>query len=107
MTMAVAVAAQDEHDMDQQRERMVERQIERRGIENPRVLQALREVKRHLFVPPDEVSEAYEDHPLPIGHGQTISQPYIVALMTESIDPRASDRVLEIGTGSGYQAAVL
>lgn len=107
MTMALSVAAQDEHDMDEQRERMVDRQIERRGIENPRVLQALRDVKRHLFVPPDEVSEAYEDHPLPIGHGQTISQPYIVALMTESIDPRASDRVLEIGTGSGYQAAVL
>ncbi len=93
--------------MNDQRERMVDRQIERRGIENVRVLQALRDVKRHLFVPPEEISEAYEDHPLPIGHGQTISQPYIVALMTESIDPKHSDRVLEIGTGSGYQAAVL
>jgi len=93
--------------MDDQRERMIDRQIEHRGINDPRVLQALRDVKRHLFVPPDEITSAYEDHPLPIGHGQTISQPYIVALMTESIEPKASDRVLEIGTGSGYQAAVL
>ncbi|MCI0451960.1 MAG: protein-L-isoaspartate O-methyltransferase, partial [Candidatus Latescibacteria bacterium] len=93
--------------MTERREHMVDRQIERRGIENERVLQALRDVKRHLFVPPEEVAQAYEDHPLPIGHGQTISQPYIVALMTESIDPKETDRVLEIGTGSGYQAAVL
>jgi protein-L-isoaspartate(D-aspartate) O-methyltransferase len=105
--MAVVAGAQDEEDMNDQRERMVDRQIEKRGIENPRVLQALRDVKRHLFVPPDEVASAYEDHPLPIGSGQTISQPYIVALMTESIDPHPTDRVLEIGTGSGYQAAVL
>ncbi len=107
LVFAGNVAAQSEQEMNDQRERMVDRQIEKRGIENPRVLQALRDVKRHLFVPPDEVSEAYEDHPLPIGHGQTISQPYIVALMTESIDPQPTDRVLEIGTGSGYQAAVL
>jgi protein-L-isoaspartate(D-aspartate) O-methyltransferase len=86
---------------------MVQQQIERRGIEDPRVLQALRDVKRHLFVPEEERDSAYEDHPLPIGHGQTISQPYIVALMTETIEPKATDRVLEIGTGSGYQAAVL
>lgn len=99
--------AQTEKEMTDQRERMVDRQIERRGIENPRVLQALRDVKRHLFVEPEDVTSAYEDHPLPIGHGQTISQPYIVALMTEVIDPQPRDRVLEIGTGSGYQAAVL
>lgn len=105
--IAAVAGAQGEQDMNDQRERMVDRQIEKRGIENPRVLQALRDVKRHLFVPPGEVSEAYEDHPLPIGSGQTISQPYIVALMTESIDPQPTDRVLEVGTGSGYQAAVL
>jgi protein-L-isoaspartate(D-aspartate) O-methyltransferase len=104
---AVVAGAQSEQDMTEQRERMVDRQIERRGIENERVLQALRDVKRHLFVPPEEIAQAYEDHPLPIGYGQTISQPYIVALMTESIEPKANDRVLEIGTGSGYQAAVL
>ncbi len=104
---AGVAGAQSEQDMTEQRERMVDRQIERRGIENERVLQAMRDVKRHLFVPPDEISQAYEDHPLPIGHGQTISQPYIVALMTASVDPQANDRVLEIGTGSGYQAAVL
>ena len=99
--------AQTEQEMTEQRDRMVDRQIEKRGIENPRVLQALRDVKRHLFVPPEDVTSAYDDHPLPIGHGQTISQPYIVALMTETIDPQPSDNVLEIGTGSGYQAAVL
>ena len=99
--------AQTEKEMTEQRDRMVDRQIEKRGIENPRVLQALRDVKRHLFVEPEDISSAYDDHPLPIGHGQTISQPYIVALMTESIDPQPPDRVLEIGTGSGYQAAVL
>ncbi len=93
--------------MTEQRDRMVDRQIEKRGIENARVLQALRDVKRHLFVPPEDVTSAYDDHPLPIGHGQTISQPYIVALMTETIDPQPSDHVLEIGTGSVYQAAVL
>ncbi len=106
-TWACGAGAQSEEDMTERREHMVDRQIERRGIENERVLQALRDVKRHLFVPPEEVAQAYEDHPLPIGHGQTISQPYIVALMTESIDPKETDRVLEIGTGSGYQAAVL
>ena len=105
---AVSLAgAQTEREMTEQRDRMVDRQIEKRGIENARVLQALRDVKRHLFVAPEDVTSAYEDHPLPIGHGQTISQPYIVALMTETIDPQPGDRVLEIGTGSGYQAAVL
>jgi protein-L-isoaspartate(D-aspartate) O-methyltransferase len=102
-----AGAAPPEDDMSEERRDMVERQIEKRGIENPRVLQALRDVKRHLFVPTAERVNAYEDHPLPIGHGQTISQPYIVALMTETIAPKPGDRVLEIGTGSGYQAAVL
>ncbi|MFZ5929036.1 MAG: protein-L-isoaspartate(D-aspartate) O-methyltransferase [Acidobacteriota bacterium] len=89
------------------RERMVREQIERRGVRHPGVLKAMREVERHLFVPESLRRSAYEDHPLPIGHGQTISQPYIVAAMTEMLDPRPADRVLEIGTGSGYQAAVL
>lgn len=89
------------------REQMVREQIERRGIRNPAVLQAMRDVPRHLFVPEAMRRSAYEDHPLPIGHGQTISQPYIVAAMTEMLDPKPSDRVLEIGTGSGYQAAIL
>lgn len=89
--------------------RMVRQQLEGPGrdITNRRVLTAMSEVPRHEFVPPEQRAEAYADHPLPIGHGQTISQPYIVALMTQALDPRASDRVLEIGTGSGYQAAVL
>ena len=86
---------------------MVREQIENRGIKDPRVLAAMREVPRHLFVPQDLRSKAYTDRPLPIGDGQTISQPYIVALMTEVLSLNASSRVLEIGTGSGYQAAVL
>src|SRR6266851_2037864 len=89
------------------RERMVREQIEARGVSNPRVLQALRSVPRDEFVPPELSSQAYDDRPLPIGSGQTISQPYIVALMTQLLEPRKEDRVLEIGTGSGYQAAVL
>ncbi len=89
------------------RARMVERQIAGRGIKNPRVLAALRKVERHRFVPERYRSRAYDDTPLPIGEGQTISQPYIVAYMTEALDPKPSDRVLEIGTGSGYQAAIL
>jgi len=90
-----------------ERERMVERQMRRRGIENPRVLAAMRCVPRHRFVPVAAQAEAYADRPLPIGHGQTISQPYIVAVMTELAEPEPDDRCLEIGTGSGYQAAVL
>ncbi|RME67961.1 MAG: protein-L-isoaspartate(D-aspartate) O-methyltransferase [Verrucomicrobia bacterium] len=86
---------------------MVEHQIAARGIRDPRVLEAMRRVPRHAFVPPDVQNLAYEDHPLPIGHGQTISQPYIVALMTELAEVGPGSRVLEIGTGSGYQAAVL
>lgn len=88
---------------------MVERQLRGfgRGIRNERVLAAMGRVPRHEFVPAGLRSSAYDDHPLPIGHGQTISQPYVVAFMTEAIDPRPGDRVLEVGTGSGYQAAVL
>jgi protein-L-isoaspartate(D-aspartate) O-methyltransferase len=86
---------------------MVERQIEARGIHNPRVLAAMREIPRHFFIPPPYDQSAYDDNPLPIGNGQTISQPYIVALMTELLRLEHSDNVLEIGTGSGYQAAIL
>jgi protein-L-isoaspartate(D-aspartate) O-methyltransferase len=100
-----AGAAADEHAAD--RTQMVDRQIADRGIRNQQVLAALRKVPRHEFVPDDEKRNAYRDTPLPIGEGQTISQPYIVALMTELAQPDATDRVLEIGTGSGYQAAVL
>jgi protein-L-isoaspartate(D-aspartate) O-methyltransferase len=89
------------------RARMVETQIASRGVRDPRVLAAMREVPRHLFVEPAERSRAYEDTPLPIAGNQTISQPYIVALMTELLDLQPSERVLEIGTGSGYQSAVL
>ena len=90
-----------------QREQMVETQIARRGIADPRVLEAMRSVPRHRFVPPDLLASAYADCALPIGEGQTISQPYIVALMTEALELRGHERVLEIGTGSGYQAAIL
>ncbi len=89
------------------RSEMVERQIAARGVRDARVLHVMREVPRHLFVPPEQVSEAYEDHPLPIGSGQTISQPYVVAFMTEQLRLTGTERVLEIGTGSGYQTAVL
>lgn len=89
------------------RERMVHDQLEARGIANVRVLDAMRKVARHLFVFPERMHDAYSDHALPIGEGQTISQPYMVALMTELLDPEPSHRVLEVGTGSGYQAAIL
>lgn len=89
------------------RARMVEEQIAARGITDPAVLEGMRSVPRHKFVPEELTDLAYEDHPLPIGYGQTISQPYIVALMTQSLKPEAGQRILEIGTGSGYQAAVL
>ncbi|MBP7868010.1 MAG: protein-L-isoaspartate(D-aspartate) O-methyltransferase [Acidobacteria bacterium] len=89
------------------RHRMVERQIRARGVRDERVLEAMESVPRECFVPPGTEGEAYADHPLPIGLGQTISQPYIVAYMTEEARIRPADRVLEIGTGSGYQAAVL
>jgi protein-L-isoaspartate(D-aspartate) O-methyltransferase len=90
-----------------ERDEMVRRQMAARGIKNPAVLDAMRNVPRHWFVPASHQSAAYEDHPLPIGHSQTISQPYIVALMTEALHLKPGDKVLEIGTGSGYQAAVL
>jgi protein-L-isoaspartate(D-aspartate) O-methyltransferase len=89
------------------RKRMVTEQIQRRGVRDPRVLRAMTSVPRHLFVPEAMRGRAYDDTPLPIGQGQTISQPYIVAFMTEAVRPGPEDRVLEIGTGSGYQAAVL
>jgi protein-L-isoaspartate(D-aspartate) O-methyltransferase len=86
---------------------MVEAHIARLGVEDPRVLDAMRAVPRHEFVPAEQVDRAYENRPLPIGFGQTISQPYIVALMTELLEVQSHERVLEIGTGSAYQAAVL
>ena len=87
--------------------RMVRTQIRIRGISDPAVLRAMENVPRHRFVPPQHQSSAYGDHPLPIGYGQTISQPYIVALMTELLNLGSADRALEIGTGCGYQTAVL
>jgi protein-L-isoaspartate(D-aspartate) O-methyltransferase len=95
----------DEYDLA--RKRMVEEQIIARGILDQRVLAVLGSVPRHCFIPLDDLAWAYSDGPLPIGHGQTISQPYIVALMTELLELGKTDRVLEVGTGSGYQAAVL
>ena len=95
----------EDHERD--RERMVRMQIEARGVRDPRVLEAMRTVPRHLFVPGHVIGSAYRDAPLPIGQGQTISQPYIVALMTELLELKGEEKVLEIGTGSGYQAAIL
>lgn len=94
-------------DLNQARERMVVEQLERRGIKDPRVLAAMRSVERDRFVPAEYADHAYDDGPLPIGSSQTISQPYIVALMSEVAALNGSERVLEIGTGSGYQAAIL
>ena len=96
---------QDVH--KERREKMVKQQIEQRGIKDTAVLKAMRTVARHEFVPATLVNNAYEDRPLAIGYGQTISQPYVVAYMTEVIKPKPGFKVLEIGTGSGYQAAVL
>ncbi len=90
-----------------EREEMVRNQLERRGVRDARVLDAMRKIPRHLFVPPELRSRAYEDGPLPIGISQTISQPYIVGAMSELLELRGTENVLEIGTGSGYQAAVL
>ena len=94
-------------DFKAMREKMVETQIKARGVKDPRVLSALLKVERHRFVPEEYLGSAYSDQPLPIGEGQTISQPYIVALMTELLELKGNEKVLEIGTGSGYQAAVL
>jgi protein-L-isoaspartate(D-aspartate) O-methyltransferase len=94
-------------DYEAARKRMVEHQIRRRGISDPRVLSAMESVPRHRFLPDTDDAAAYDDYPLPIGGGQTISQPYMVALMTECLHLTGDERVLEIGTGSGYQAAIL
>ncbi|MBN2424228.1 MAG: protein-L-isoaspartate(D-aspartate) O-methyltransferase [Calditrichaceae bacterium] len=98
---------EDLKDLEEQREQMVQRQITARGVKDPEVIKVMRRVPRHLFVPEDQVKYAYRDEPRPIGEGQTISQPYIVAFMTEQLELKPGDRVLEIGTGSGYQSAVL
>ena len=103
----LALAALGQPDYRAEREAMVITQIESRGISDPAVLRAMRETPRHEFVPERLRSYAYADHPLPIGYDQTISQPYIVAYMTEKLRLKPEHRVLEIGTGSGYQAAVL
>jgi len=94
-------------EFEKARERMVDLQIVRRGIKDPRVIAAMKKVPRHFFVPESMRSQAYEDHPLPIEEKQTISQPYIVALMTEALQLKGHEKVLEIGTGSGYQTAIL
>lgn len=99
--------ASSDNSFDEKRKNMVEYQIKGRGVADDRVLDAMLKVQRHLFVPENLQNRAYEDEPLPIGQGQTISQPYIVAYMTEQIDLDESEKVLEIGTGSGYQAAIL
>jgi protein-L-isoaspartate(D-aspartate) O-methyltransferase len=97
----------EEFDFEAERRGMVDTQIRARGVHDPAVLRAMENVPRHLFVPEGLRRSAYADEPLPIGEGQTISQPYIVAYMTEALDLRGGERVLEIGTGSGYQTAVL
>ncbi len=86
---------------------MIETQLIPRGIKDEKVLNAMRKIPRHLFVPSDRIDEAYEDRPLPIGYGQTISQPYMVAVMTELLKPNKNKKILEIGTGCGYQTAIL
>jgi protein-L-isoaspartate(D-aspartate) O-methyltransferase len=94
-------------DLEVARRKMVESQIAKRGIRDERTLEAMRTIPRHLFVDEAMWNQAYNDYPLPIGEKQTISQPYIVALMTEALEPKPKDRVLEIGTGSGYQTALI
>lgn len=105
--ISITPVTQDTDTHRKARELMVQQQIAARGVRDSRVLEALRKVPRHLFVPPGMQPYAYRDSPLPIGHEQTISQPYIVAFMTEALRLEPDDRVLEVGTGSGYQAAVL
>ncbi|NTU62209.1 MAG: protein-L-isoaspartate(D-aspartate) O-methyltransferase [Chloroflexi bacterium] len=100
-------AATSPEQFAEERERMVDEQIIPREVSDPIVLRAMRRVPRHEFVPPEYLDQAHKDHPLPIGYGQTISQPYIVAYMSENLKLQPGDRVLEIGTGSGYQAAIL
>ena len=107
-SLAVTCAAQtDVRDWQEERARMVNEQLKARDIRNDRVLNAMLTVPRHLFIPESARGGAYGDFPVPIGNGQTISQPYIVAFMTQALEVGPGDRVLEIGTGSGYQAAVL
>lgn len=101
----LGVSAQKNY--DKMRKSMVDQQIEARGVDHRATLEAMKKVERHLFVPDDWITLAYTDRPLPIGHGQTISQPYIVGYMTSYLRPKKAWKVLEIGTGSGYQAAVL
>jgi len=107
LVIACGAAAPPAEDPARARERMVRDQIEARGVADARTLAAMRKVERHRFVPPEVAALAYADHPLEIGDGQTISQPYIVAVMSEAIGLRGGEKVLEVGTGSGYQAAVL
>jgi protein-L-isoaspartate(D-aspartate) O-methyltransferase len=106
-TTAQITSPTNKDPFEQKRLGMVQTSIQAREVSNPDVLRAMRTVPRHQFVPADLVSQAYDDHPLPIGYGQTISQPYVVAWMTEQLDLKPGEKVLEIGTGSGYQAAVL
>ena len=103
--MFTSTCAQEPYNV--QRNRMVKEQIIARGISDTHVIMAMQRIERHLFVPAEYVQMAYKDRPLPIGYGQTISQPYIVAFMTDILKLKSGDRVLEIGTGSGYQAALL
>lgn len=94
-------------DLEKLHAEMVEFQLKARGIADPRVLSAMGKVERHRFVPANLINSAYDDYPLPIGEGQTISQPYMVAIMTELLELKGNEKVLEVGTGSGYQAAIL
>lgn len=107
LVLVPAFTACSEDEMVSARKRMVAQDLQGRDIKDKAVLEAMGKVPRHLFVPRSLRSRAYADHPLPIGKGQTISQPYVVAMMTQAVSPKPGDRVLEIGTGSGYQAAVL
>jgi len=105
--MSKKESKQKKDDFTRLREQMVQNQIIYRGVKDKRVLAAVSKVERHLFVPENLQKQAYQDEPLPIGYGQTISQPYIVAYMTEQLELNGDEKVLEIGTGSGYQAAIL
>lgn len=105
--MSKKESKQEKDDFTRLREQMVQNQIIYRGVKDKRVLAAVSKVERHLFVPENLQKQAYQDEPLPIGYGQTISQPYIVAYMTEQLELNGDEKVLEIGTGSGYQAAIL
>lgn len=107
LSMCTSPQAGEQRDPSVDRRRMVDQQLRVRGIKDPRVLAAMEKVPRHLFIPEEVRDQAYGDYPVAIGHGQTISQPYIVAFMTEALEVTGDHRVLEIGTGSGYQAAIL